>query len=108
SVSLSAGSAACAISTLSVGTHSITATYNGDTNNTTSTSTAVSQVVKKATTNTAFGASQTPSTFNQSVTFTATVTGQSPTGNVTFKDGATTICAAAALSPGSGTCPTSR
>jgi len=105
SVTLSAGSAACAISTLSVGTHSITATYNGDGNNAASTSPAVSQVVNKATTNTALGSSQNPNTFNQSVTFTATVTGQSPTGNVTFKDGATVICGpSVALTAGSAAC----
>jgi len=104
---LSAGSATCPTSTLTVGSHSITASYNGDGNNATSTSGALSQTVNKASTTTTLGSSVNPSTFNQSVTFTATVTGQSPTGNVTFKDGATTICAAAALSAGSATCPTS-
>jgi hypothetical protein len=32
-----------------------------------------------------------PSGLGQAVTFTATVTGLSPTGTVTFKDGATTL-----------------
>jgi hypothetical protein len=32
-----------------------------------------------------------PSSVNQSVTFTATVTGVSPTGTVTFQDGGSTI-----------------
>jgi hypothetical protein len=35
--------------------------------------------------------SQNPSNFGQAVTFTATVTGTSPTGTVTFKDGATVL-----------------
>ena len=46
---------------------------------------------------TALGSSQNPSPFGQSVTFTATVTGDSPTGTINFEDGGTTIsgCGAA-------------
>jgi lysophospholipase L1-like esterase len=54
--------------------------------------------------------SATGSTFGQAVTFTATVTpvtpgADSPTGNVTFKDGGTTL-GTATLGQGSGTYPT--
>jgi hypothetical protein len=38
-----------------------------------------------------------PSTVGASVTFTASVTGVGPTGNVAFKDGASNICAAVTL-----------
>lgn len=79
-------------SSLSVGVHSITATYNGDTNDSTSTSTpALSQIVNEATA-TALASSGTPSALGASVTFTATVNslggGVTPTGTVTFFDGA--------------------
>src|SRR5207244_6039959 len=49
---LAAGSATCSIATLSVGSHSITAVYSGDTNFTTSTSATLTQTVNKADTST--------------------------------------------------------
>jgi hypothetical protein len=92
------GVATFATSTLSVATHTITAVYTGDTNFATSTSTAVSQVVNQASTTTALTSSVNPSVFGQSVTFTATVTVNSPGAGtipagetVTFKDGTTAI-----------------
>ncbi len=96
---LAGGIATLTTSTLPVGSgHSITATYGGDTNFLASpASTAVPYTVNQAATTTALGAAPTsPSVFGQSVTFTATVTANSPgagtpTGTVTFKDGATTI-----------------
>lgn len=75
----------------------ITATYAGDSNFNGSTGplTGNPQVVNPAGTTTALISSQNPSTFNQAVTFTATVTKTggpgTPTGTVTFKDGATTL-----------------
>src|SRR5207245_1350490 len=85
-----------ATSSLAVGTHSITATYVGDVNFLTSTSTAVSQVVNKASTTTSLTSSVNPSVFGQSVTFTATVAVVSPgagtpAGTVNFLDGITVI-----------------
>src|SRR5437870_6931466 len=58
---------------LAVGTHSITAQYLGNTNFSGSTSTAVSQVVNKASTTTTLTSSVNPSVFGQSTTFTSTV-----------------------------------
>ncbi len=83
-------------SALSVGSHSITVVYAGDTDFTTSTSSALSQVVNQAATTSSVASSANPSVFGQSVTFTATVTASAPgsgipTGTVTFKDGATTL-----------------
>lgn len=91
---LSAGSASFTTTTLPVGTDSMKAVYGGDPQFGSSTSVAVSQVVSKATTNTTLTSSQNPSTFGQSVTFTATVApefGGKITGTVTFYDGTTAL-----------------
>jgi len=93
---LSGGLASISTSTLSVASHSITADYNGDANNNTSNSSAVTQVVSKDSTTTSLTSSTNPSVFGQSVTFTATVAAVSPgtgtpTGAVTFKQGGTTL-----------------
>lgn len=97
------GVATFATSSLSPGTHSITATYNGDTGNNTSTSAAVLQKIIGNTTTTAFS-SQNPSAFGQSVVFSATVSATSgtPAGIVTFMDGAVVL----GTSPLSGTSAT--
>ena len=87
---ISAGIATLTISTLAVGTHSITAQYGGDTNYNAAVSTAVSQVVNKATSTVSLASSPNPSTFGASVTLTATVT-SGATGTVTFQDGATSL-----------------
>jgi uncharacterized repeat protein (TIGR03803 family) len=94
SVTLSAGVAKYTTTTLGVGTHSITAVYNGSASFNVGTSTAVSQVVNKATTTTTLTSSANPSNGGESVTFTATVKPQysgTPGGTVTFKDGTTTL-----------------
>lgn len=91
---LSDGTATFSISSLKVGTKSIKAVYGGDASYAASTSQSESQVVAKAATTTALASSKNPSTGGQSVTFTATVApqySQTPTGNVTFKDGATAL-----------------
>ena len=95
-----ARTAVCTSSALATGTRSITANYGGNASNAASTSSALAQVVKTVTT-TALVSSANPSTVGQSVTFTATVTGTNPTGNVAFRDGASNLCAAVALT-GSG------
>src|SRR5207237_7169425 len=68
--------------------------------------------VSKADTTTTLVSNLNPSTYGQSVTFTATVTANAPstinpasTGSVTFKDGSTTLCSAVAIdSGGKATC----
>lgn len=87
---LSGGTASFSTSLLSVGNHSITAIYEGDANYATSTSSALTQVVDQIATTTAVVSSANPSTFGNSVTFTATVT-SGATGTVTFRDGATVL-----------------
>jgi hypothetical protein len=93
---LSGGVATFSTSALAVGTHPVTAVYSGDTNFTTSTSTALSQAVDQATTATALASSANPSVYGQSVTLTASVSATSPgsgtpTGTVTFMDGPATL-----------------
>lgn len=91
---VSSSAAQLSLSTLSPGSHSITAKYSGDTNFTASTSTAVTQTVNQASTTTAVGSNLNPATFGQSVVFTATVqasAGGTPTGTVTLMDGATSL-----------------
>jgi Bacterial Ig-like domain (group 3)/FG-GAP-like repeat/FG-GAP repeat len=74
------------------GNRSITATYVGDANNTSSISPKLTQVVNKDLSSTTVASSLNPSRFGQVVMFTATVTtGGSPTGTVTFKSGAATL-----------------
>jgi len=101
--------AACSTTTLTVGTHNITAVYSGDGTNAGSTSSGLSQVVNGMPSTTTLATSLTPSTLGTNVTFTATVTATSPTGPVTFKDGASSIagCLAVALA-GSGNVRTAK
>ena len=70
------GHATFTTSTLAVGSNSITAAYNGDSNFNTSTSSALTQTVNKGGTTTTVTSSLNPSKKNQLVTFTATVVGQ--------------------------------
>ena len=91
--------------TLSIGSHTITASYGGD-NNFNGTSITEVQKVIAANSNTTVSASLNPSSFGQTVTFTASVTPASPatatpTGTVTFSvNGGTGI--PVMLSGGSG------
>ncbi|MFI5460178.1 MAG: beta strand repeat-containing protein [Isosphaerales bacterium] len=114
SAKLSGGSTTFPISTLPVGSDSITAVYDGDTDFSTSPSPAVTQTVTQDGTNTAVTSSTypNPSVFGQTVTFHVTVTpadpgsGTLPTGSVAIMAGSTTL-GFATLSGGSATFPTS-
>src|SRR6185503_13770743 len=88
-VTLSGGVATVSTSTLSVGSHNITADYSGDGNFLLSTG-SLTQTVNKANTTTTVTGSPNPSVFGQSVTFTATVVSGTlamTDGTVTFKEG---------------------
>jgi hypothetical protein len=91
SASLSSGSASITVSNLPVGSHNVSAFYTGDSNDNGSMSNTVSQKVNKANTTMALSTSGGPSVFGQSVKFTASVTPNTATGSVTFKDGNTTL-----------------
>ncbi|MEA2907835.1 MAG: hypothetical protein QOI12_5222 [Alphaproteobacteria bacterium] len=102
------GQATFSASSLTPGSHSITATYNGDASFTASTSAPLTQTVNHGTTSVTVTSSKNPSEFGQAVTFTATVSasGGTPTGNVTFKDSAT-VLATVGLSGNTATFTTS-
>lgn len=84
---LSSGVAALTTSSLPVGSHTLTAAYAGDANNAASTSSALAVSVGKAPTTTSKATSSpNPTTYGSPVTFTVTVTGQSPTGTVNISN----------------------
>jgi DNA-binding beta-propeller fold protein YncE len=93
--SLTAGIASFTTATLSTSSHSITAAYAGSGNFAPSTSPALGQTVTTATNKSTITATSSlnPSAPGQSVTLTATVTGTggTPSGTVTFTDGATLL-----------------
>jgi hypothetical protein len=103
--------ATCSTSSLGVGTHNISAFYNGDNNYGFSTSAVLAQVVSQAPTTTTLLTSRNPSPLGQSITFTAAVTTANglPTGTINFKEGSSSIsgCSAQVLSAGQATCTTS-
>lgn len=76
-----------------VGNHSLTAVYVGDANDTTSTSTALLEVINIAPTATTLTSSLNPAGLGASITFSSTVTSQggTPTGTVQFFDGSSLI-----------------
>jgi hypothetical protein len=91
---VSSNQATITVSTLTVGTHSITAAYSGDANFTGSSSGTLSQVVTKAITTTAMVSSPNPAFVTQTITYTATVTSQygaAVSGIVTFKAGTNSL-----------------
>ena len=93
-----------AITTLSVGTHFVTAAYSGDGNfNAANTLTALTQTVNKIKT-TITVSSSAPYSFNgQSVTFTAVVSPTSAPGTVTFYDNGSQIGPGTLLASGQAT-----
>jgi hypothetical protein len=91
---LSGGVATFSLSSLALGSHSITASYGGDANFSGSTSpTFTHAVVPGKPSTTALISSLNPSVAGQPVTFTAMVSGAGgpPTGTATFLDGATSL-----------------
>src|SRR5437879_11162820 len=96
SCSGSVATGSCSIAFSSAGGRNVTASYPGDGNFATSTSTAVSQTVGAASTTTAITThTPNPSVVGQgiAVAFTVTSVGGTPTGNVTVSDG-TESCSA--------------
>ena len=89
----SSGVATFTTSSLAVGTHSITASYPGDATFSASTSAPLQEMIVRDSTATALTSSVNPSTYGQSVTFTAKVTSSvgTPTGTVTFENGSTKL-----------------
>jgi len=101
----STGAATLSYAALAPGTHSITASYAGDANDSTSTSPAINLVVTTIPTATALGTSSTTGASAQ-VTLVAAVVGTAgptPTGTVTFNEGTTLVGSAALNSSGVAT-----
>ena len=91
------GQATLQISSLTVGVHPITAIYEGDTNFVgPSSANTLTQTVNRAATSTAISSNYSPGTVGHAITYTATVTVNSPgagtpTGSVSFSDGGIAI-----------------
>ena len=88
------GVATLSTSTLTGGSHQLTATYGGDSSFNSSTSTAVAYTVNQAGTSTTVSSSSSTINQGQSVTFTATVSSSTtgtPTGTVTFYSDGTSL-----------------
>ena len=89
-VALSGGTATLTTSSLSVGTHSVTASYGGDSNFAGSTSSALTQTVNKRVTVTSITPNAASIVIGKSIKITATVTDtdtgavSNPSGHVTF------------------------
>ena len=83
------GQASFSTAALTVGSHTITATFTGASGWANSSGSAPSQVVNNAVTTTTATSSPNPSTYGQAVTFTSTITssGGVPVGTVTFTEG---------------------
>src|SRR5262249_62002224 len=88
---------------LTVGTHSITASYSGDANFVGSTSSALGQQVNQAPTTIALSSDNNPSTYGQTVVFTATVSPALATGTVQFMDNSNPLGSPVTLSGGAAT-----
>ena len=87
------GVATFTTSTLTFGTHAITAVYQGDVDHAVSTSATLNEQIVQASA-ASLSSSLNPSIFGANVVFTVKVTGVGslvPTGTVTFKDGAATL-----------------
>ena len=106
---LNKGVASFTTSTLAVGSHSMTAVYNGDAKDSVTTSSAVIVTVSAATTSVALTPSLSPTDFGQPFTLTAKVTGNggTPTGSVTFFDGTAPLQSVAVNASGVATFTTS-
>ncbi len=105
---LSAGTATCTITAgyATTSSHTITATYNGDSNYLTSTSSALTEAVNKAATTTTVFSETKTLLVGQSVTYDATVNSATATGTVEFRDNGTAIAGCSAVTPhgGGATC----
>lgn len=90
---LNAGTAVATVNTLGVGSHSLTAVYDGDANYASSTSAATALTVQAVSSSVSLVSSLNPATLGNAITLTATVsgTGGTPTGKVAISQGGAQI-----------------
>ena len=100
------GSASITVSNFVLGTHTLTAVYEGDTNFTTSTSVPIHLTVDPAPISVALVSSLNPSDPGQTVTFTATVP-VAATGTIQFMNGAANLGTPVTIVGGAAAEPTS-
>jgi hypothetical protein len=87
---VTSGTATFSISSLALGSHSITGVYSGDSNYNTSTSSKLTQTVKQVSSVTV-SSSTNPAPVNSPVSFAAVVSPSAATGTITFMDGSTSL-----------------
>src|SRR5207248_7186857 len=93
-VPLAGGQAALPISSLTLGNHHIQATYNGDGNFAATAPAQATVTILPAATSATLSSGRNPSVYGQAITLNAHVTaiaGGTPSGNVTFLDGANAL-----------------
>jgi hypothetical protein len=100
-VTLSTSTASLEVSSLTAGSHSITAVYSGNANNAGSTSAVLTQAVAAAASTTSLSISAARLTEGQTLNLTATVSGYAPNGSVQFKCDGDDLGASVALVDGS-------
>jgi hypothetical protein len=100
------GTATLPTSFANAGSYTVTATYDGDSNNTASTSSPVGITITPATSATTLQATPSAGNVNGQITLKATVSGDSPTGSVSFAAGTTSL-GTATLTNGVATLQTS-
>ena len=100
------GTATLPTSFANTGSYSVTATYEGDSDNTASTSAAVGITITAGTSATTLQASPSAGNVNGQITLKASVTGDSPTGSVSFAAGSNSL-GTATLTNGVATLQTS-
>jgi large repetitive protein len=105
----SGGQAVLAISILSVGLHSLVASYAGNTNYASSNSTAVSQTVQQTATQTTLGAGSLTTLAGKPATFSVSVSSSTgtPAGQVSFRDGSSVLGTVTLSGAGTATFSTS-
>ncbi len=103
------GFATLSVTTLAIGSHSISASYGGNTNYVASPSTSIPETIVTASTSTVLVSSLTPSVAGATITFTATVAGNGgiATGAVTFMDSGASLGSVALSAKGVATLTTS-
>jgi hypothetical protein len=107
---ISAGTAVLAINALTAGSHTVAASWPGDSNYSAPANATTTQVVNKILATVSVSGSPNPSVYGGSVVMTVVLTGVNgvtPTGTVSIADGATVLNASVPITSGTATFTTS-